>query len=238
MDSRAHPAPASRDKQKITWKWFEYDCHTSRTREARDSSTPNAWATQNITKRQRYIWDIQSRRKLVDMLPESEKCEMVERVLCKALPPQRLTAPIKMAATGRERDDNCTQRHSLRVTKRSTIPWRLPRLMMMMIMTTHYCHAQNNDGYNEDVRWKDASVLKSARCAAKEGEIVEGYVDSCGVCNGDGGSCSAAAVVLLVLTVIGLFGLLFVWARFMHLQVCISVCVLCGLSCVCLLMLL
>jgi hypothetical protein len=101
---------------------------------------------------------------------------------------------------------------------RSMIAWMLADLMATRAHAQSDNNSNNNN--NEDMRWKSAWVLKSARCSAKEGEIVEGYVDSCGVCNGDGGSCSTAAVVLLVLTVIGVFGLLFVWARFMHVQVC------------------
>ncbi len=80
------------------------------------------------------------------------------------------------------------------------------------------CHAESN------ANWQSAPVLKSARCPAKEGEIVEGYVDSCGVCNGDGGSCAVAAIVLLVLIVIAIFGLFFVWFRFFCFQVRDSDC--------------
>ena len=67
--------------------------------------------------------------------------------------------------------------------------------------------------------FEGVSVLASARCDLGDGGLLAGYVDACGVCGGDGSSCSAAATVLLILIVIFMFGLVVVWAKFFADQV-------------------
>uniref|UniRef100_A0A7S0HEK4 Uncharacterized protein n=1 Tax=Hanusia phi TaxID=3032 RepID=A0A7S0HEK4_9CRYP len=50
-------------------------------------------------------------------------------------------------------------------------------------------------------------VLSSAKCANNE------YRDSCGICNGDGGSCATMATVFLFLLLLMIIGTCAIWAR-------------------------
>lgn len=63
-------------------------------------------------------------------------------------------------------------------------------------------------------------ILESAKC--EYGDVADpqrGFMDSCGVCNGDGGSCNIAATVVLVLLGLGCFALLVLWTRFFVTQI-------------------
>lgn len=68
--------------------------------------------------------------------------------------------------------------------------------------------------------WQGVNVLDTARCDIPGDAVARrGYLDSCGVCNGDGSTCIEAAVVILVLMIIASFGLLVVWCKFFFDQV-------------------
>jgi hypothetical protein len=63
-------------------------------------------------------------------------------------------------------------------------------------------------------------ILDSARCEFGDGaDLQKGYMDSCGVCNGNGGSCNIAATVVLVLLGLGCFSLLVLWSKFFVTQI-------------------